>query len=217
MKQPRSRDIHSAMKPFHTISVALAALLVACSGEQPVKTTAGGSLASCTTRSYEEIGGPFTLTNQDGVEVTEEDFKGRPTLIYFGFTYCPDVCPGTLVGIANAYRSLPEDIEPPQTLLISVDPERDTPEALKTYVASNAFPDNLVGLTGTPEQIAAVADEFFVGYDRIETPESAGDYTMDHTSLLYLMDEDWKLKTFFAEGDSNPEDMATCLAQLLRQ
>ena len=96
MKQPGSRDIHSAMKPFHTISVALAALLVACSGEQPVKTTAGGSLASCTTRSYEEIGGPFTLTNQDGVEVTEEDFKGRPTLIYFGFTYCPDVCPTTL-------------------------------------------------------------------------------------------------------------------------
>ncbi|MEQ8557756.1 MAG: SCO family protein [Henriciella sp.] len=204
------------MKPVQTMFLGMAAFLVACSGEQPVKTTAGGALASCTTRAYEEIGGPFTLTNQDGETVTEEDFKGKPSLVYFGFTYCPDVCPGTLVGINNAYRQLPEGVEPPQTILISVDPERDTPEALKKYVNSNAFPDNLVGLTGTPEQIAAVADEFFVGYDRIETPESAGEYTMDHTSLLYLMDEDWQLETFFAEGNSSPEKMATCLGQLLR-
>ena len=135
--------------------------------------------------------------------------------MYFGFTYCPDVCPSTLVGIANAYRALPDDIEPPQTLLISVDPERDTPEALAQYVSSNAFPDNLIGLTGTEEEIQAVADEFFVGYERIDTPESLADYTMDHTSLLYLMDENWQLKTFFAETNSNPEAMATCLSQLL--
>ena len=198
------------------MTLGLACLLVACGGEQPVKTTAGGAMASCSTRSYEEIGGPFTLTNHEGREVTEQDYIGKPTLIYFGFTYCPDICPGTLVGVANAYKSLPEGVEAPQTLLITVDPERDTPEALAKYVESNAFPDNLEGLTGTPEQIAAVADEFFVGFDRIETPESAAEYTMDHTSLLYLMDEDWKLKTFFAEGDANPEDMATCLAQLLR-
>ena len=205
------------MRLQHTISFGLAALLVACSGEQAVKTTAGGALASCTTRAYEEIGGPFKLTNHLGETVTEADFKGEPALIYFGFTYCPDICPGTLVGIANAYKSLPDGLDPPQTLLISIDPERDTPEALSKYVASNAFPDNLVGLTGTPEQIADVADEFFVGYDRIETPDSAAEYTMDHTSLLYLMDENWELETFFAEGDANPEDMATCLAQLLRQ
>lgn len=194
----------------------MTALVAACSGEQRVETSAGGATATCTTRAYEEIGGPFTLTNQDGERVTEEDFKGEPTLIYFGFTYCPDICPGTLVGIKNAYEKLPEGVEPPQTLLISVDPERDTPEALSKYVSSNAFPDNLVGLTGSAEEIASVADEFFVGYDRIETPESAAEYTMDHTSLLYLMDEDWNLKTFFAEGDSNPDDMATCLGQLLK-
>ncbi|WP_300377989.1 SCO family protein [Henriciella sp.] len=194
----------------------MTALVAACSGEQRVETSAGGATATCTTRAYEEIGGPFTLTNQDGERVTEEEFKGEPTLIYFGFTYCPDICPGTLVGIRNAYEALPDDVEPPQTLLISVDPERDTPEALAKYVSSNAFPDNLVGLTGSAEEIASVADEFFVGYDRIETPESAAEYTMDHTSLLYLMDEDWKLKTFFAEGDSNPDDMATCLGQLLK-
>ena len=195
--------------------LASACLLAACSGESPVETTAGGALATCTTRAYEEIGGPFSLTNHRGERVTQEDFKGRPTLVYFGFTYCPDVCPSTLVSIANAYRALPEGVEPPQTLLITVDPERDTPDALATYVSSNAFPDNLVGLTGTPEEIQAVADEFFVGYERIDTPESLADYTMDHTSLLYLMDEDWQLKTFFAEANTNPDDMATCLAQLL--
>ncbi|MEQ9315696.1 MAG: SCO family protein, partial [Henriciella sp.] len=138
-----------------------------------------------------------------------------PTLIYFGFTYCPDVCPSTLVSIANAYRLLPEGVEPPQTLLITVDPERDTPEALAPYVESNAFPDNLVGLTGSAEDIQSVAEEFFFGFEKIETPESLAEYTMDHTSLLYLMDENWKLKTFFAEANTSSEDMATCLGQLL--
>lgn len=208
------------MRPIQKIILALtcglSAVLAACGGEEPVKVTAGGSTANCSTRAYEEIGGPFTLTNHLGERVTEENFKGRPTLIYFGFTYCPDVCPSTLVGIANAYDRLPDGVDAPQTLLISIDPERDTPEALSKYVESNSFPDGLVGLTGTPEEIQTVADEFFVGFEKIETPDSLAGYTMDHTSLLYLMDEDWKLKTFFAEGNSNPEDMATCLAQLLK-
>ena len=208
--------IPSDMQPIQKIILASAScLLAACSAEQPPQTTAGGAVASCTTRAYEEIGGPFTLTNHLGETVTEEDFMGRPTLIYFGFTYCPDVCPSTLVGIANAYKRLPEGVEPPQTLLISIDPERDTPEQLAKYVSNNAFPDGLVGLTGTPEQIKAVADEFIVGYDRVDTPDSLADYTMDHTSLLYLMGPDWKLETFFAEAHTNPDDMAVCLGQLL--
>ena len=119
------------------------------------------------------------------------------------------------MGINNAYRLLPDGIEPPQTVLITVDPERDTPEALAKYVNSNAFPDNLVGLTGTPKEIKAVADEFIVAFNRVETPDSVAGYTMDHTSLIYLMDKDWKLKTFFAETNANPEDMSRCLAQLI--
>ncbi|MGB3625672.1 MAG: SCO family protein [Henriciella sp.] len=204
------------------ILAAAAAALSACSssndagdGEEGAQTRAGGAVASCTTRAYEEIGGPFELTTHEGQRVTQEDFKGRPTLIYFGFTYCPDVCPSTLVSIGNAYRQLPDGIEPPQTLLITVDPERDTPEQLASYVESNAFPDNLVGLTGSVEDIEKVAEEFFIGFERIETPESLAGYTMDHTSLLYLMDENWKLKTFFAEANTNSEDMATCLGKLL--
>ncbi|WP_084399229.1 SCO family protein [Henriciella aquimarina] len=205
------------MKPIQTIVLGTACLLAAaCNGEAPAEPQAGGSQAGCSTRAYENIGGPISLINQDGERVTQEDFKGKPTLIYFGFTYCPDVCPSTLVAIANAYDALPEDVEPPQTVLISVDPERDTPEALAKYVSNNAFPDNLVGLTGTPEEIQAAADEFYVGYEKIETPDSLSDYTMDHTSLLYLMDEDWALETFFAEGNSRPDEMATCLAQLLK-
>lgn len=210
------------MRVIQTIVLGTAFLLAACGGEQQtgdagasVETRAGGPTASCSTRAYENIGGPISLTNHRGERVTQEDFKGRPTLIYFGFTYCPDICPSTLVGISNAYDALPEGMEPPQTLLITVDPERDTPEALAKYVSNRAFPDNLVGLTGTAEEIKAAADEFYAGYNKVETPESLADYTMDHTSLLYLMDENWQLKTFFAEGNSRPDEMAACLAELL--
>lgn len=186
--------------------------LAACSAETPSEPVAGGALAGCATRAYAEIGGPINLIDHTGAAVTEATYKGRPTMIYFGFTYCPDICPGTLVALKNAYDLLPDGMEPPQTLLITVDPERDTPEALSTYVASNAFPEGLVGLTGSPEQIKAAAEGFIAQYERIETPQSLSEYTMDHTSLLYLMDEDWSLRTFFAEGDSDPQSMATCLA-----
>lgn len=205
------------MKTYQTFALAAAALaLSACgaqnSGSSTPNATAGGAQAGCQSRAYAEIGGPFSLTAHTGERMTEADFLGKPTLVYFGFTYCPDICPGTLVAIQNAYDRLPAGVEPPQTVLISVDPERDTPEALASYVATGAFPDNLVGLTGTPEEIRAAADAFIADYSRIEAPESLSEYTMDHTSLLYLMDKDWKLKTFFAESDADPQYMANCLA-----
>ncbi len=205
------------------LAFASLAVIVGCGGPSAgldqtsgqLELSAGGAQASCATRAYEEIGGPFSLIDHTGEAVSEADFKGAPTLVYFGFTYCPDICPGTLVAVKNAYDRLPGGITPPQTLLISVDPERDTPEALATYVATQAFPENLRGLTGTDAQIKAAADGFFASYERIETPESLNSYTMDHTSLLYLMDEDWTLKTFFSEADLDPRTMATCLAQQL--
>ncbi|MEO1552648.1 MAG: SCO family protein [Pseudomonadota bacterium] len=201
------------MKLSSTLALSLVGLVVAaCTPETP-DATAGGAEASCMTRAYESIGGPISLVSHTGERVTEETFKGAPTLIYFGFTYCPDICPGTLVAVNRAYEALPDNISPPQTLLISVDPERDTSEALANYVATAAFPDNLVGLTGTEDEIAAAADAFFAQYERIETPDSLAEYTMDHTSLLYLMDENWQLKTFFAEADADPEYIAQCLAQ----
>ena len=106
---------------------------------------------------------------------------------------------------------VPDTLTPPQTVLVSVDPQRDTPDALAQYVSTAAFPDNLVGLTGTQDAIRAAAEAFIVQYDRIETPDSLAEYTMDHTSLLYLMDSDWTLKTFFSEADLRPDDLAACL------
>lgn len=199
------------------VPFALATTLFVSSCGQSVQEapTAGGSDANCMSRAYAEVGGPFTLTDHTGAARSEADFTGAPTLIYFGFTYCPDICPGTLVAVERAYQSLPDNVAPPQTLLITVDPERDTPEALASYVSTDVFPDNLVGLTGTPDQIAAAAEQFFVQYERIDQPNSLSDYTMDHTSLLYLMDEDWQLQTFFAEGSLRPDEMADCLAKHL--
>ncbi len=175
-----------------------------------VATRSGGAQSSCLSRAYPEIGGPISLISSTGARVTEADFKGQPTLIYFGFTYCPDVCPMTLTTVAAAYRKLPESVAPPQTLLISVDPARDTPEALATYVANKAFPAGLQGLTGTEAEIRAAADVFKADYSRVDQPDSMAEYTMDHTSLLYLMDENWQLKTFFTHQDT-ADTIAECL------
>ncbi|WP_300421968.1 SCO family protein, partial [uncultured Hyphomonas sp.] len=174
-----------------------------------------GPVAGCTSRAYDEIGGPFELTMHTGERGTQEDFKGKPSLVYFGFTYCPDVCPMTLVNVERAYEQLPESVEPPQTLLISVDPERDTPEVLASYVKAPRFPKNLIGLTGTPEEIRAAADEFLSDFSRVEQSESQSEYTMDHTSLLYLMDENWQLKTFFTHEDT-AETISACLGEILQ-
>ena len=208
------KDAHIAdMKFTPALSFGLAGLALAACSPTETAPQAGGATAGCMTRAYDTIGGPIDLLAHTGERVTEATFKGTPTLIYFGFTFCPDICPGTLVAVNRAYEALPESIEPPQTLLITVDPERDTPEALAQYVSTAAFPDNLIGLTGTEEEIAAAADAFIAQYERIETPDSLAEYTMDHTSLLYLMDENWQLKTFFAEADADPDYIAGCLAQ----
>ena len=207
--------------PYRTLTAALGVLAAtACTPSDttsaPAKARSGGAQSGCLSRSYPEIGGPISLVNDKGEAVTEDNFKGRPTLIYFGFTYCPDVCPMTLVSVARAYKMLPEGMEPPQTLLISVDPERDTPETLAQYVTTAAFPENLVGLTGTKEQVRAAADSFIAAYSRIDDDSRSAGYTMDHTSLLYLMDEDWKLKTFFTHEDTS-ETIAACLAEVLQE
>ena len=193
---------------------SLTSLLLAGCGSGERAPSAGGAEAGCMTRAYGEIGGPVSLIDQTGLRVTEADFKGRPSMVYFGFTYCPDICPMTLVTLNEAYERLPEEIEPPRTILISVDPERDTPEAMKAYIETPAFPDDIVGLTGSPADIRAAADAFSADYQRVETPESLADYTMDHTSILYLMDADWQLKTFFTHQD-DAESIATCLAEHL--
>lgn len=151
-------------------------------------------LAACTPEPAEtpplqgaSMGGPFTLTNQDGRPTSDTDFDGRYRLVYFGFTYCPDVCPVDLQLIGQGLRQLeksdPEVAAKVQPLFISVDPERDTPLVLKQYVS--AFHPRLVGLTGTPEQIADVAKRYGVYYMK-EEADGASDYLVNHSRVALL-------------------------------
>lgn len=130
------------------------------------------------------VGGPFTLVNQDGETVSERDFAGAPHLVFFGFTRCPDVCPTTLQQVTDVLRALGPAGKDLRVAFVTVDPERDTPETLKSYLAS--FDPRIVGLTGTPEQVAA-AVKAYRGYAR-KVPTQGGDYTMEHTALVYVMD-----------------------------
>jgi protein SCO1/2 len=131
------------------------------------------------------IGGPFTLTDQGGKTVTDADFKGKPLLVFFGYTHCPDVCPTTLFELSEVMRALGADAGKAQAAFISVDPERDTPAVLKDYLSS--FDPHLRGLTGSVEQVDAVKKIYRVYSKKV--PGENGDYTMDHTALVYLMDK----------------------------
>ena len=130
------------------------------------------------------IGGPFTLVDQNGATVSERDFAGKPYLMFFGFTHCPDVCPTTLQQISDVLAVLGPKADTLKVAFVSVDPERDTPESLKTYLSS--FDPRIVGLTGSPEQVVA-AIKTFRAYAK-KVPSQGGDYTMEHTALVYLMD-----------------------------
>ncbi len=132
------------------------------------------------------IGGPFSLTDQNGRTVTDRDFKGHPFLVFFGFTHCPDVCPTTLFDVSEVLRALGPDADRVRAAFITVDPERDTAAALKDYLSS--FDPHLSALTGSPDAIAAVAKAYRVYYKKV--PLAEGGYTMDHTAIVYLMNKE---------------------------
>ena len=164
-------------RPLSRILVLAALLLAACSpsgGDSPP--LAGAS-----------IGGPFTLTDQDGQRVSDTDFDGKYRLVYFGFTYCPDVCPVDLQVIGQGLRKLeqddPETAAKVQPIFISVDPERDRPPVLKEFV--RAFHPRLIGLTGTPEEVEKVAKSFGV-YFKKQGEEGAENYLVDHSRIAML-------------------------------
>lgn len=132
------------------------------------------------------IGGPFQLTDQSGQTVTEQSLKGKPTLVFFGFTHCPDICPTSLFEMSEVLRAMGKDADRINTYFISVDPERDTAAIMKDYLSS--FDPHLKGLTGSPDAVAKVIAGYRVYAKKVPTKE--GDYTMDHTALIYLMDKD---------------------------
>ncbi len=167
-------------------------------------------------RSFGEalVGGPFTMVNQKGETVTEQSFAGKPMLLFFGYTFCPDVCPTELQVMAEALRQLGDKGTDIQPILVSIDPERDTPQVLSDYVAN--FGPQFIGLTGTPEQVKAIAATYRVYYARVENKTDPQSYLMDHSSIIYLMGPDGKfLKHFTYSTDAKAlaEGIATALGR----
>lgn len=157
------------------------------------------------------LGGPFSLVDQTGRAVTERDFAGRWMLVYFGFTYCPDVCPTELGVMASALDALGPMGDAVVPVMVTVDPERDRPEQLAEYVAR--FHPRMVGLTGTPEQVADAARRYRVFYAKSRQADSDA-YLMDHSSFVYLVGPDSRVRTLF-RPDIPPDAMAaTIKAQL---
>ena len=158
------------------------------------------------------IGGPFTLVDQDGRTVTSNSLKGKPTLIYFGYTYCPDVCPTSLLLMQTAIDKLgPDAAKKVNLVFITIDPERDTPKLLKDYVGN--FGPSFIGLTGTPEQVAAAARAYRVYYQKVPGKDESP-YLMDHSSIVYLLDRNGRFVTHFTH-ETKAEAIAAGVQRLL--
>jgi protein SCO1/2 len=188
---------------YAIIGVLVAVLLLAAggylflSGSQPAALT---------------VGGPFSLIDGDGHPVTDQTWHGKYMLVYFGYTYCPDVCPTTMTNLADALDKMGVKADRLQPLFITVDPKRDTPAVVKQYAA--AFGPRIIGLTGSAEQIAGAAKAYRVYYAEHRTGPGPDDYSMDHSSVLYLMGPDGRFIAPLRADQSGPE-MAAALTKLM--
>ena len=195
---------------FALVAVVAAGLLVLAAGallalafRATPQGAAGTALASA-------IGGPFRLTDQNGKAVSDADLKGKWQLVFFGYTHCPDACPTALNEIALALDRLGAKRDAVEVVFITVDPERDTPEVLKSYVAS--FDAPIIALTGAPDAVAQAARAYRVYYAKHPRPD--GEYDMDHSALIYLMNPEGRFTATFTP-DSTAEAIATRLQKLL--
>ena len=156
------------------------------------------------------VGGPFRLIDHNGRPVSDQDFKGHPSLVFFGFTHCPDVCPTALFEISEILRALGSDGDRVRALFVTVDPERDTPAKLKDYLSS--FDPRLMAATGDEASIKAIEKAYRVYAKKV--PLDGGGYTMDHTAIVYLMDKDGRFVAPF-NMKRRPEDAAADLRRYL--
>jgi protein SCO1/2 len=192
---PRTVRLLLVMSAFVVGLILCFAVVLLVTGRGPVPIAAPAA-----------IGGPFRLTDQNGQTITDGDLKGRPFLVFFGFTHCPEVCPTALFDISEILSKLGPDAEKVNALFITVDPERDTPAALKDYLSS--FNPRVMGVGGDAEALAAVAKAYRVYYKKV--PLKDGDYTMDHTAIVYLMDKTGAFVAPFSLK-RRPEDAAADL------
>ena len=195
-----------ARRVVRAVAVAIVCLLV-LAGLAIVRFGAPGPVQQAAA-----IGGPFTLTDGAGRTVTDKTFLGKYMLVYFGYTFCPDVCPTTLNDVGQALDKLGARADQVHPLFITVDPARDTPAVVKQYAA--AFSPRLEGLTGTPDQIASVAHEYRVYYAAHKTGPNPGDYTMDHSSILYVMNPAGQFVGII-QADESPDQIAADLAKYM--
>jgi protein SCO1/2 len=158
------------------------------------------------------VGGPFSLIGADGKTITDQDFRGRYMLVFFGFTHCPDICPAELQVIAEALDKLGDKAAKVVPIFITVDPERDDPKTMGEYVKS--FGPNFIGLTGSPDAIAAAAKAYRVAYTKAENTASPENYNVDHSALVYLMDPDGQYLAHFPYG-TGAQEMAEKLDRFL--
>jgi cytochrome oxidase Cu insertion factor (SCO1/SenC/PrrC family) len=165
------------------LAIAAAAFYFSFGGSGPM--TSGTAL----------VGGPFSLVDQDGRRVTEKDFLGKYMLVFFGFTYCPDVCPTELQVMSAALDELGTAGNDIQPVFVSIDPERDTPVVVKQYVQN--FHPRLMGLTGSAEEIATIARAYRVYYKKATSSATSGDYELDHSTTIYLMDREGRFRKHF--------------------
>ncbi|MGZ3274937.1 MAG: SCO family protein [Caulobacteraceae bacterium] len=178
-------------------AIALGAPLAACErpAEHGAVTSSGEAL----------VGGPFQLVDQDGRPTDQSVLKGKWSAVFFGYTYCPDVCPTTMQALAGAEAKLGDKAKNLQVVFISVDPERDTPAQLKTYLSTPAFPKGAIGLTGTPAQVAATAKAYRVYVQKQGQGEG---YSVAHSSIVYLMDPAGKFVAALTDSQT-PAEVAT--------
>ena len=184
----------------------LAAVLAALFLFVAVKTFLNHSTNVENVRASTTIGGAFELTDQDGQQVTEKDLLGKPSVMFFGYTYCPDICPTALLELTNWLKALGADADKLNTIFVSVDSNRDTPKQMKLYLSS--FDPHIRGFTGSAAQIQKVTSEYHVYYKRVQL--DGGDYVYDHSALIYLMDQNGRYVGIIAPN----EHETTAIAKL---
>ena len=201
-----NRKLHIAIVALVVVVFAFGAWLNLRHDDPPENAAVGGMVVNV------DIGGPFELTDHTGAQFTRDDLAGDYALIYFGYTFCPDVCPTELGLMAEAIDLLEGDGERVRPVMITIDPERDTPDVLSEYVP--LFHERLVGLTGTEQEVRDVATKYRVFYRRFEDPNYTY-YLMDHTSFVYLLSPTGEIASMF-RYQTPPEEMAATIRQHMR-